>query len=590
VRGRPVSIPTEKSIVEILDARAAQDADRRIFTFLDDAGSEIEWMSYGQLRARGEAIAARLQDWLAPGDRALLIYPPGLECIAALFGCFYAGVIAVPVCPPRPELLEAGTAPLLRIAVDCAPAALLTSGTITETIRRLHDRRPELASAGLIVTDEIDAAEASRVQRRRIDRGDVAVLQYTSGATGDPKGVIVTHGNILANEFTIQRAFHHYTGSRPGEGVCWLPFHHDMCLIGSVLQAVYVDGPMHIMSPVTLLQRPFQWLKAIDHYRAHTSGGPNFAYDLCVRRITDEQKAELDLSSWEVAAIGAEPVSAATMRRFTEAFAVCGFRPEAFFPCYGLAEATLFVSGGDKEAAPVVWSFADSEDATTANVRGAGCGLRDAVSERPLVSCGHAWPEDEMRIVDPERQVECAEGEIGEIWFRGPSLAAGYWERPDESEAVFQARLAGSGEEPFLRTGDLGFVWDGELFVCGRLKDLIVIHGRNIYPQDIEDTVAETHEGFVPGRGAAFGRQFEEEERLVVVQEIDRTSRSLDLEALTRDVRRRVAESHQVQLHDIVYVRRGSLPVTTSGKVRRRETHDRYAANELVLWRPRRSS
>jgi acyl-CoA synthetase (AMP-forming)/AMP-acid ligase II len=585
--GRPITPPTEASLLEILQERVASVPDRHIFTFLEDGEVESERFTYHQLDGRARAIAAQLQEGVAPGDRVMLVYPPGLEFIAALFGCFYAGAIAVPVYPPRFGMVADPCRALATIARDCEPAAILVGGALTEPMTAACTALAELSSIRLIPT-EPNGWHAVSFQPQTVGRDTIALLQYTSGSTGDPKGVVITHGNILENEHVIQLAFHHRTASRMGEGVCWLPFYHDMGLIGNVLQAVYVDGPCYLMSPLVLLQRPIRWLEAMTRYRAHSSGGPNFAYDLCVRRITAEQKATLDLSHWELAAIGAEPVSSEAMDRFAEAFAPCGFRREAFYPCYGLAEATLFVSGGDKEAPPVVRSFParDVEYHPVAQeTQGLlSLGFREDERAQTLVGCGHAWTDHEIVIADPVTLRECPAGVVGEIWFRGPSVAQGYWRRGHETAEIFDAALSDSGRGPFLRTGDLGFLSDGELFVSGRLKDLIVIRGHNHYPQDIEETVARLHEAFRPNTTAAMGCPIAGEERLVILQEIDRSSRRLDAEILKRDIVRAVAERHQLQVYEVLFVRNGTLPKTTSGKVRRHECRQRYLTGQLTLW------
>lgn len=587
--GRATTAPVEASLLDILQCRARTDPDRLIFCFLQDGEVETERLTYAQLDVRARAIAAALQRSIVPGDRVMLVYPPGLEFIAALFGCFYAGAIAVPVYPPRFGITADPYRPLVGIARDCEPAVLLVGGVFVEPMCAAAAGLPELSRTRFVPSEQIGIASAESFQPQAITRDTVGLLQYTSGSTGDPKGVVITHGNMLANEHVIQLAFHHRTALRPGSGVCWLPFYHDMGLIGNVLQAVYVDGPCYLMSPLVLLQRPLRWLEAISRYRAHSSGGPNFAYDLCVRRITEVQKATLDLSSWEVAAIGAEPVSVETMDRFAAAFAGCGFRREAFYPCYGLAEATLFVSGGEKDVPPVVRSFPvhsmEYRSALDEAPR-----IRSSASdgmERPtqtLVGCGHPWTDHELVIANPETGCECPDGIVGEIWFRGLSVAQGYWKRAADTAAAFGARLSDSHRGPFLRTGDLGLLQNGELFVSGRLKDLIVIRGHNHYPQDIEDTVCRLHEAFRPHTGAAFGSPIDGEERLIVLQEIDRQSRQLDPEALKREIRGVVAEQHQLDVYDIVLLRSNTLPKTTSGKVRRHACRQRYLSRQLILW------
>lgn len=596
--GRSTAPPTEQSLLEILHDRALGNPDRQIFCFLDEGESETERLTYAELERRSQVVAAQLQQFTRPGDRALLVYPPGLEFIVALFGCFQSGVIGVPVYPPRLELLDDGFRPMAGIAANCRPTALLTCQNLAEPIRAACGRLPVLDQAEVLVTDGLEG-DATAFRPQPITRETVALLQYTSGSTGDPKGVVITHSNILANEHVIQIALRHKTQERPGTGVCWLPFYHDMGLVGNLLQAVYVDGPCYLMSPLTLLQRPIRWLEAITRYRAHTSCGPNFAFDLCVERITEEQKRALDLSSWEAAPIGAEPVSPRTMERFAAAFASCGFRREAFYPCYGLAEATLFVSGGRKNALPVVKTFAAGDLAyqrqhDRSGIRENADPSRNldshTASATELVACGRAFTDHEIVIADPATQAKCADGVVGEIWFRGPSVARCYWERERDTAETFRAFLADSGAGPYLRTGDLGCFQDGELYVTGRLKDLIVIRGQNHYPQDIEATVARIHPAFRPNTGAAVGCFRDGEERLVILQEIDRQSRKVDVNELAQQVRRAVAEGHQLQVDDVVFLRNGSLPKTTSGKIRRHECRERYQSGRLSPWKARPSA
>ncbi|MEZ6075507.1 MAG: fatty acyl-AMP ligase [Pirellulaceae bacterium] len=391
--------------------------------------------------------------------------------------------------------------------------------------------------------------------------------------------VMVSHDNIMKNEYIIQLAFNHMTHRRPGVGVCWLPFHHDMGLMGCVLQSVFVDGPCYFMSPLQFLRKPVRWLQAISHLApltAYASGGPNFAFELCVRKVKEEHKATLDLSSWEIACVGAETVSPGTLERFTKAFAPCGFNPTAFFPSYGLAEATLLVTGGRHFEPPVIRNFVERLGRMT-----------PTASERPgrqLVSSGRPWLYQEVVIVDPDSARECPPGRVGEIWISGPCVAKGYWNRPEETALTFKAFLEPDRRGPFLRTGDLGFFDDGELFISGRLKDLIIIRGRNYYPDDIECTVRKLHEAFAAGSTVALGCETDGEERLVILQEIDRGNRRLDKRQLTILIRQTIAEEHQLHAHDIRLLRRGALPKTTSGKVQRFASRELYATGQLLEW------
>jgi acyl-CoA synthetase (AMP-forming)/AMP-acid ligase II len=565
----------ETHFADVLRARAADRPEGIAFRFLVDGDNEGPPLTFGELQRQARAIARSLRRAAGPGERVLLVYPPGLEFIAAIFGCFEAGVTAVPTYPPRPERVLQGTQLIAGIARDCRPAVVLTGGTGAPLLQQVCGGIAELQGIPWINTDLLaPVSDEGRGADPAAD--DVALLQYTSGSTGDPKGVMVTHRNLLHNERMIQLAFCHHEYLEYGAGVCWLPPYHDMGLLGNVLHAVFIGAPSVLMSPLGMLQRPLRWLEAISRYRASTSGGPNFAYDLCAARATPEQLKQLDLSNWSIAAVGAEPVRAETLDRFARAFEPSGFRRESFYPCYGLAEATLFVSGGAKAAVPVVKEFPlNSED-----------DRRCSDSQR-LVGCGHAWLDQQIEIVDPETLRRCHPGETGEIWVSGPSVAAGYWGRREETQSAFHATVPGGHAGRFLRTGDLGFFDGGELFVAGRLKDVIIIRGRNYLPHDIETTVQSVHPALRADSGAAFGVEVRGEERLVVVQEIDRQTRALDLQALRWEIRKAISRRYELQLHDVVFLRNGTLPKTTSGKVRRQACKAGYLSGTLTHWRPR---
>lgn len=441
----------------------------------------------------------------------------------------------------------------------------------------------------------------------------LAFLQYTSGSTGTPKGVMLTHSNLLHNSALIHRCFEHTPHS---QGVIWLPPYHDMGLIGGILQPLYGGFPVTLMSPLVFLQRPFVWLQTISQTRATTSGVPNFAYDFCVRKITPEQRAILDLSSWEVAFCGAEPVRADTLDRFTVTFKSCGFRREAFYLCYGLAEATLMVSGGLKAALPTIYTV---QGPALKRNRVVMASAEDADVWK-LIGCGQSPPDQKVVIVDPESLIQCPPAQVGEIWISGPGVASGYWNRPEETKQTFGAYLADTGEGPFLRTGDLGFLKDGELFVTGRLKDLIIIGGRNHYPQDIERTVEQSHPSLRPGCCVAFSIDVEGEEQLVVAAEVERhyqpTYRQptnkrkdsveqnrlpdrngveigqsskledrllLDVDAVVRAIRQAVAEQHELQVYTVVLLKINSIPKTSSGKIQRQACRTEFLTNSLSM-------
>ncbi|VTR96187.1 amp-dependent synthetase and ligase : AMP-dependent synthetase OS=Tolypothrix bouteillei VB521301 GN=DA73_41560 PE=4 SV=1: AMP-binding [Gemmata massiliana] len=563
------------TMAEVLLTRAARAPGARAYCFLTDGEHEGPWLDYATLDREARAVAAALRDVCGPGDRALLVFAPGLTFVSAFFGCQYAGVVPVPVYPPRPGQIAEGWRALGHVAADCAPRVILADRIVAPYIPT-GGADPALAHLPCIVTDDLDPAGANRWREPRFDPDALALLQYTSGSTSEPKGVMIAHRNLMHNQRVIATALEHFR--HVGVGVNWLPPYHDLGLIGGVLQTVYLGAALVLMSPLAFLQNPLNWLRAISRYRADTSGGPNFGYDACVQRSSPEERAALDLSAWSVAAIGSEPINPETMERFAAAFAPAGFAPAAFYPCYGLAESTVFVTGGGRTAPPVVRRL-------DPRALEQGRAL-DATSEGavPVVGCGGPWLDQEVCVVGPESRVQVPAGSVGEIWVRGPSVARGYWNRPDLTEETFRARLS-DGSGPYLRTGDLGFLRDGELFVTGRTKDVIVIRGRNHYPHDIEATVQSSNPAFRPGCGAAFEVTRDGQPRLVVVQEVERRFRSADAAQLAGDVRQAVAERHELQVYDVVLVEAGSVPKTSSGKVRRASCRAAYERGELRTWR-----
>lgn len=520
---------TYHTLLDVLRRRAADTPSKRAYTYLRDGEQDEQSWTYGELDRRARAVAAVLQAAGAEGRRALLLYPPGLDYLAAFFGCLYAGVVAVPAYPPQ---RQRGLPRVRAILADAQAAYALSTSAITQALERIitkGETYDDLAALRWIDSDLVEPGAERDWVEPQLTADSLAFLQYTSGSTGNPKGVMVTHANLLHNQRLIQESFGH---TAEDVIVGWLPLYHDMGLIGNVLQPLYLGASCILMSPVHFLQKPARWLSAITRYRATTSGGPNFSYDLCVRQVTEAQRASLDLSAWAVAFNGAEPVRAATLDRFSDRFQDCGFRRRAFYPCYGLAEATLLVTGGTKGEGARTFSYGAASPA----------GRED----RLLVSCGRSRAGQTIRIVHPESGIGCPDGEVGEIWVGGPSVAQGYWRKEQESEETFHACLAQSGEGPFLRTGDLGLLREGELFVTGRLKDLIIIRGRNHYPHDIERTVEESHPALRPGGCAAFSISEEDEERLVVVQEVEPRAQGLDVPAIAATIRQAVAQAHEL--------------------------------------------
>ena len=552
---KPVS---PRTLIELLRQRVLEESGGADFVFLADGENQEVALSYKQLDQRARIVANWLEPLVKPGERVLLIYPPGLEYLYAFFGCLYAGVIAVPAYPPS---RHRGAARLESIIVDATPSVALTTQSILARVLTSPPQSHLFAAMHWGATDTFDWTVDPDWKQPDVSEDDLAFLQYTSGSTGAPKGVMLTHKNLLHNAALVHEACEHTTSERY---VSWLPTFHDMGFMAGILQPLYGKFPVTLISPAAFLQRPLTWLQTISRYQATTSGGPNFAYDLCVRKISDEERDQLDLSSWTVAFNGAEPIRADTLQRFSSVFASCGFRAESFYPCYGLAEATLMVSGDRKLVAPLTRKISSKGLEQNRIVDHA----EPDEDQRILVSCGRTRLDQILTVVNPDTLDQCAVGEVGEICVSGSSVARGYFNRPVETAEVFGLRLPELSDRPFLRTGDLGFIQDGELFITGRLKDLIIVRGRNHYPQDLELTVEQCDDALRPGCGAAFAVVIEGEERLIVVQEVDQR-KNPDLETLIADIRRAIAEEHEIDVHAVVLIQLGSIAKTTSGKIQR---------------------
>ena len=565
-------------LIELLQSRARVHPDRIGFTFIEADGKE-QTLTFAQLDRRARSIAATLQQATEPGQRALLVYPPGLELICGFFGCIYAQVLAVPATYPKPRRPMSR---LTAIARDCEAAIALTNVRTQETLGQ-SQTAAELSSVAWMATDSIPLERAQQWQRPQIAPDDLTFLQYTSGSISDPKGVMVSHRNLLHNLEMIRKGFDlaaHAQDVIP-TSVFWLPVYHDMGLIGGMLEPIYVGGHTVLMPPASFLMRPITWLNAISQYQANISGAPNFAYDLCVEKISAQQRATLDLSSWKLAFCGAEPIRAETLDRFSATFAECGFQDQAFYPCYGLAEATLIAAGGRGPSRPIIKRVqrAPLSDHQVVDANGHPEG-----QVRRLVGCGQPLLDQEIIIADLLSHRTCQANQIGEIWIKGPNVAAGYWNRPDETQQTFAGQLVNDSENKYLRTGDLGF-WsdDGHLFITGRLKDVIIIRGRNYYPQDIEHTVRQSHPSLHCLMGAAFAVERDGQDRLVVVHEVDRHQSKEDFHQVIRSIRHAIAVEHELEVDSIQLIRQASLPVTTSGKPRRIVCRQRYLADELKV-------
>ena len=566
------------NLVELLGARAASYASRAAFRFLTDGEAEESRTTYAELESQARTIAASFASRSAAGERALLFYPAGPEFVTAFWGCVYAGVVAVPVFPAR---LQRQLPRLLAIAADSEAKFVLTTAKVRGQSEDLFKRAPALKKLEWLSTDDLPASLAADWRDPGVNLETLAFLQYTSGSTAAPRGVMVSHGNLLHNLACLRDVFQF---SPESIGVTWLPHFHDMGLIGGLLQPVYAGGEMVVMPPSSFLQRPIRWLAAVTRYRATTMVAPNFAYDLCVEKIGAEQREALELSAVKVALCGAEPVRPNTLAEFAEAFGSCGFRGEAFRPAYGLAETTLIVSGRSDGGAPVTFP-AVAEKLLRNRVKPA----EDvAAGTRILTGCGGIAPGLRVAIVDPQTFQPCAPDRVGEIWVCGPSVAQGYWRKPEETQQTFGARLA-SGEGPFLRTGDLGFVDQAKLFITGRLKDVIIIRGSNHYPQDLEYTVERSHRALRTASGAAFSIDADGAERLIIVHEVN-DSDSVPTEDVVASIRRSLVESHEVHPDTIILIEPRTIPRTSSGKIQRYACREAFLAGALKIvheWRDR---
>jgi amino acid adenylation domain-containing protein len=573
------------TVTSILRRRAMEQPNREAFSFLDFGEHSEKVLTYNALDSYARNLAVTLLKLASPTNRVLLLCPPGKDYIIFFFGCLYAGLVPVPAYPPGPSALTSRRGAVRAIAKDALPALVLTTQSGLDSLgpgRAANDFCP---NAVWLAPDLSRARDCGIWDPPEQSADTLAYLQYTSGSTASPRGVMLTHGNLRANAVRIQETFDLSDETR---AVFWLPPYHDMGLLGGILQPVFSGFPAVLMPSSSFIQTPFLWLKAISDCQATVSGGPNFAYDLCVRRIGKAERAALDLSCWRIAFNGSEPVHLDTLDRFAEAFGPCGFSKAAFYPCYGLAESTLLVSGRKK-----------TQQAKAIKVDLEAFRINKVImsdseeKSRVFVSCGVV--DDGVLVADHESLRRCGDGEVGEILVRGPCVAKGYWGKSKHSKEVFGAEVAGSNAGPFLHTGDLGFIRDGELFVTGRLKDLIIIRGRNYYAEDIEESIRSSHAALFDRNVAVFSIETEDETQIIAVLE---DPAELTAEEAFAVLRKAVAEGHELQLHAIRLVKRGSIPRTTSGKIQRSVCRDRFldgslrvvASSNLVALEPESSS
>ena len=564
-------VPPETNLVDRLRFWSRVQPHATAFC-LDDGERELERLSYQELDLRAQAIAVQLQRGQLAGQAVLLAFPPGLEFVAALYGCFYANVVAVPVYPPRPGRIDQR---LESIAQDCAAECVLTVSSLANDWENRCQLLDRLRGVRPLATERWrESGSLPELPGPRAD-DQTAIIQYTSGSTGDPRGVMLSHRNLMHNSWLIARTF---DVGVTGVGLSWCPTYHDMGLVGGVLKPAYIGRPSILMPPLAFLQKPIRWLRAIDRHGVTVSGGPNFAYDLCVEKIEPEQCAGLDLSRWEIAYNGAEPIRAETLESFAEKFAPYGFQAENFLSCYGLAESTLLVTGGNKSESPRVGYF-DRRELSAQRAKRSDARQPDAIK---VTGSGIARTGIQVQIVEPTERIPLPEGQVGEIWVRSTSVGQGYWRKLEETEATFRARIPSDASTTYLRTGDLGFLLDGELYVTGRMKELIILRGMNRYPDDIERTVTSEVCGTLVRGVVAFGCEFDGVEQLVLVCELARTHVD-QTQAVIQEIRKQIMRCHELIPEEILLVRRGSIPKTSSGKLQRLKCRQAYLDENLPI-------
>ncbi len=561
------------SYVDVLRYQADQQPDKTAYIFLNDGEKEEVKITYAELDLKAKAIAARLQKQCRFGDRVILLYPSGLEFIVGFLGCLYAGVIAIPVTPPNSRMNKASSEmeKLGNIMLDAQPSAICATKNLTQLTQTIFKNDSEFKNKKWLSTDYIDIKLSEKWERPNINGDTLAFLQYTSGPTFKPRGVKANHENIIYNQEMINAAFGH---TKETVVAGWLPLFHNTGLIGNIFQSMYLGVLCVFMSPIKFIRKPVRWLEAISHYKVTTSGGPNFGYDLCTSGISPKKMEGLDLSSWKVAFNGSEPVNPRTIEDFSKKFEICGFSRSSFYPSYGLSEAMLFVSGGIPSENPKTCcvnkkilnkgeiKLCDSED-------------KDAYN---IVGCGQTRLDQKIIIVNPKTLMRQPDYTIGEILISGKNTTTGYWQRKTDDLIVT------IDNDVCLRTGDLGFLIKDELFITGRLKDLIIIRGRNIYPQDIEDTVCKSHLSLRSGHCIAFSTEVAHEEKLVVIQEVkDKYVNDLDTDDIIKNIIKTISKHHELKTHTIVLIKQGTLPKTSKGKVQRNQCPTMFLEGTLDM-------
>ncbi len=564
-----------ETFTQLVRARAERHPDAVAMRYLDRGEVESQRLTYAELDRRARAIAVLLLQHAQPGDRVLLMFAPGLDFVATFVAALYAGVIAVPAYPPDIHRIEHAVRRLQAVIDDAAPKVLITTPDILAMAKPFSQGVPgaeRLLQTPWIAHTDGDAL-ADRWQAPDIHGDTLAFLQYTSGSTGNPKGAMLSHRNLLRDLEMLQVSLGN-TEHRPLDTACWVPLYHDLGLIGHVLGALYTGATCSVISPIDFLKKPLRWLRLLSDTRAAITGAPNFAFDLAVRKVSAAEVETLDLSHVIQMGNCAEPVRASTIERFYRHFAPAGLKRSAIAPCYGLAEATVLVTNAPRDRRPTFLNV-DRDKLEHHQVAVVDASDPRAVT---LVGCGKAWSGCQVEVVDPVSEERVSPGRVGEIWVSGPNLASGYWQRKEATQETFGGRLAGSSE-PYLRTGDLGFVHDDDLYVTGRLKDLVIVRGRNLYPQDVERAVDDQKAevpAIRPGCSAAFAWTVNDSEELVLMQEVSDGDGSLDPQQTVQEIRRIIFEAFEVQPHEVVLLKSGSIPKTSSGKIMRRSCKEAY--------------
>ena len=579
-----IDTPSYSNLIELLEHQVRSNGHKTCFTLLANGSDVAETISYAELSTRARAMAVELRALSDPGDRAMLLMPNGIDYIVGFFGCIYAGLIAVTAYAPQQRRRDWGR--LSSILKDSDASLALCSAEHQDQVKAWLTECDQNCQQFVVGEERSESAEQWIMPNIHAD--SVAYLQYSSGSTGSPKGVMLGHGNLIHNTALIVQEF---SITETTNVVTWLPMYHDMGFVGGVLAPMCAGTSVWLLLPPVVLQAPFLWLKAISDYKAVVSGGPNFIYEHCVARISEEQKQALDLSHWRFAANGAEPIHTATLEKFSQSFVECGLSENALKPCYGMAETCLFVTttASDQPCRSIQLDKSALQKGKVVRAKTEKISEQNLLDKRVDVpSSGRLNDQMSVCIVDPDTKQELADDSVGEIWIRGGSVAQGYWNKPEVNAEVFNNEIlsdsqttkdAADKKEGYLRSGDLGFIMDGWLYVSGRAKEVVIVNGRNLYPQDIEASVQAVDKDLAPHDGAVFQTT---DNQVVLVQEVTRQGlRRKNYEDIILSIRQAVAEEFEISLSAVVLIKPVSLAKTTSGKIQRLKNRDLYEQGEL---------